>query len=148
MEQGRNMKSGSSRMGPRAAAGMLLAGAIALAVAGDAAASCGSAFCMVNTSWNTQGAWTEPGMRFDMRYEYINQDQPRSGSSKVGVGQIPAHHDEVSTVNRNWLASLDYTFNDQWGVSATLPVSDRDHEHIHNHQGEKLVETWSFTRIG
>jgi hypothetical protein len=96
----------------------------------DAAASCGTAFCMVNTSWNVQGVWTEPGARVDLRFEYIDQDQPRAGSRRVGVGAIAQHHDEVRTVNRNWLATFDYTFSEAWGVSATLPVLDRDHAHI------------------
>ena len=123
---------------------LVLAGAVALAGAGnEAQASCGSAFCIVNTSWNVQGAWTEPGARFDLRFEYIDQDQPRAGSDKVAVGQIPQHHDEVRTINRNWLATFDYTFNADWGVSATLPLVDRFHEHIHNLQGQKLVEQWN-----
>jgi hypothetical protein len=127
----------------------ILLGAVALGFAGQQAlASCGSAFCMVNTNWDVQGVWTEPGMRFDLRFEYINQDQPMSGSTKVGVGQIPQHHDEVQTINRNWLATFDYTFNDKWGVAATLPVVDRDHTHIHNHQGQQLVENWNFTEVG
>ena len=127
----------------------ILLGAVALGFAGQQAqASCGSAFCMVNTNWDVQGVWTEPGVRFDLRFEYIDQDQPMSGSSKVGVGQIPAHHDEVRTINRNWLATFDYTFNDKWGVAATLPVVDRDHTHIHNHQGQQLVENWNFTEVG
>lgn len=41
---------------------------------------------MVNTSWNVQGVWTEPGARFDLRFEYIDQDQPMAGRRKVGVG--------------------------------------------------------------
>jgi hypothetical protein len=127
----------------------LLLGAVALGFAGQQAqATCGAAFCMVNTNWDVQGVWTEPGMRFDLRFEYIDQDQPMSGSSRVGVGQIPAHHDEVRTINRNWLATFDYTFNDKWGVAATLPVIDRDHTHIHNHQGQQLVENWNFTEVG
>lgn len=126
----------------------LLCAAVIVAGAQDARASCGSAFCMVNTSWNVQGAWTEPGLRLDLRYEFIDQDQPRRGSSKVSVGQFPAHHDEVRTINRNWLATADYTFDDKWGVSATLPVIDRDHTHIHNHHGEQLRETWDFNRVG
>ena len=112
------------------------------------AASCGAAFCMVNTSWNTQGVWTEPGVRFDLRFEYIDQDQPMAGDSKVGVGEISQHHDEVRTINRNWLATVDYAFNAEWGVSATLPLIDRDHTHIHNHRGAKLTESWSFRELG
>ena len=136
-------------IGRALAASVLLPGTLVLVTLSQSAhASCGSAFCMVNTSWDVQGAWTEPGMRFDLRFEYIDQDQPMSGSGKVGVGQIPAHHDEVRTINRNWLATIDYTFNDKWGVAATLPVIDRDHTHIHNHQGQQLVENWNFTEVG
>jgi hypothetical protein len=127
----------------------LFAGALGLGIASqEAGATCGSAFCMVNTSWNVQGAWTEPGLRFDLRYEFIDQDQPMAGSNKVGVGQIPKHHDEIRTINRNWLATLDYAYDENWGASATLPVLDRDHSHIHNHMGQQLLETWKFTRVG
>ena len=145
------MKSIDGGKGSRArsAALLLVLGILAFGGAGhEARASCGSAFCMVNTSWNVQGAWTEPGLRFDLRYEYIDQDQPRAGSGKVGVGQIPQHHDEVRSINRNWLAGFDYTFNNDWGAAVTVPVSDRDHTHIHNHRGQQLLETWSFTQVG
>jgi hypothetical protein len=103
---------------------------------------------MVNTSWNVQGAWTEPGSRFDLRFEYIDQDQPRAGSREVGVGEISKHHDEIRTVNRNWLATYDYTFNQDWGVSATLPLLDRDHAHLHNHMGTQILDRWNFTEVG
>jgi len=126
----------------------LLLTVLALGAATEAAASCGTAFCMVNTSWNVQGVWTEPGLRFDLRYEYIDQDQPMSGSRKVGVGEIRQHHDEVRTINRNWLGTLDYTFNDAWGVAATLPILDKSHTHIHNHMGAQLIESWNFTEVG
>ncbi|HEX4987070.1 MAG TPA: transporter [Burkholderiales bacterium] len=124
---------------------------IALALAApamDAAAGCGSAFCSLNTDWSAQGTWTEPGGRFDLRYEFIDQDQPRTHTRNVGVGEIPEHHDEVRTLNRNWIASFDYTFDANWGVTATLPVVDRNHEHIHNHHGVPIDETWDFTRLG
>jgi len=103
---------------------------------------------MVNTNWNLQGIAVEPGLRVDFRYEYIKQDQPRAGSDKVSAGQVPRHHDEVNTVNRNYLANLDYTINDRWGVSATVPYSDRSHFHIHNHHGAQVPETWDFARLG
>ena len=127
---------------------LLLIAVLAAGVAGEAAASCGSAFCMVNTNWNVEGAWIEPGARVDLRFEYIDQDQPRAGSRKVGVGEIPQHHDEIRTINRNWLGTFDYTFNDKWGVSATLPIVSRDHSHIHHHMGEDLPEAWHFTELG
>ena len=113
-----------------------------------AQASCGSAFCFVNTNWSLQGIWTQAGPHVDFRFEYIDQDQPKQGSHKVGVGEIPAHHDEVETINRNFLTTLDYGINENWGLTAVIPVVDRSHEHIHNHQGEKLTETWNFTQLG
>lgn len=116
--------------------------------ADTAYASCGSAFCMVNTNWNAQGVWTEPGMRFDLRYEYINQDQPMAGEDRITVGQVRRHHDEVKTINRSWLATFDYSFNKTWGAAVTVPVSDRDHFHVHNHHGATLPETWEFTELG
>src|SRR5512147_2453887 len=101
----------------------LLAGALLTAIARhDAHASCGASFCMVNTNWNLQGYAPEAGLRLDLRYEYINQDQPMSGSDRVGFGQIPRHHDELKTINRNWLISADYTIDANWAISATIPV--------------------------
>ena len=126
---------------------VILAAALA-AAAFDASASCGSAFCLVNTDWSAQGAWTEGGARFDLKYETIDQDQPQAGTDKVGVGQIPRHHDEVSTKNRNIVASVDWNLTPLWGVSVSVPYVDRQHLHIHNHQGEKEEERWSFRELG
>lgn len=126
---------------------LLLFGALALAPL-IASASCGSAFCTINTSWDAHGAWLEPGARFDLRYESIRQDQPRTGTRNIGVGEIPRHHDEVLTVNRNLLGSVDYTFNQNWGVNVLVPMVDRQHDHIHNHMGEQIPESWKFTELG
>lgn len=126
----------------------LLTGAlIAALVSHGAQASCGASFCMVNTNWNLQGFAPEPGLRVDLRYEYMKQDQPMSGSDKVAFGQIRSHHDELSTINRNWLLGFDYTINRDWGVAVTIPVVDPDHAHIHNHDGAQLYDAWSFRRL-
>jgi hypothetical protein len=111
-------------------------------------ATCGAAFCTVNTNWDAHGAWSEPGWRLDLRYERITQDQPQSGSNRVSVGQVPRHHDEVFTRNQNWVASFDYTFNADWGVSLTLPYVDRNHFHIHNHGGAQIPGSWDFGAAG
>lgn len=110
--------------------------------------SCGSAFCLVNTEWAAQGLGMEPGLSLDLRHEWIDLDQPRAGAGRVSVGEIPRHHDEVRTRNRNLVASLDWAASPSWAVSLSLPYVDREHEHIHNHRGEKLVERWSFRGMG
>jgi len=124
---------------------LYLAGALALAPL-TAAASCGSAFCTINTSWDAHSGWLEPGARFDLRYEYIQQDQPRSGTRSVAVGEIPRDHDEIKTINRNLFGTFDYTFNQDWGVNVLLPIVDRYHQHFDHDEGE--LQTWRFTELG
>ena len=119
-----------------------------LATSVEASAGCGSAFCSLNTDWSAQGAWTESGGRFDLRYEFIDQDQPRAGTEDVEVGQIPSHHDEVRTINRNIIAGFDYSFDSNWGIAVQLPVVNRSHTHIHNHGGGQFLDAWNFTEIG
>jgi len=122
--------------------------AVALATAVPLAhASCGAAFCVVNTDWFTH-TLAEPGLTADLRYEYIDLDQPRAGTDRVGVGQVPAHHDEVFTTNRNWIATFDWGLTPRWAMTLVLPYVDREHAHIHNHHGEKLHDAWSFSGAG
>jgi hypothetical protein len=124
------------------------AAALAALLPSLASASCGAAFCTVNTNWTSQSALVEAGSTFDLRYEYINQDQPFAGSDKIAVGQIKHHHDEVSTMNRNVVATYSRSFGENWGVAVTVPLADRDHLHVHNHHGEKINQQWNFTRLG
>lgn len=125
-----------------------LAALLALAVPAIAYASCGSAFCTVNTNWTSQSALVSSGSSFDLRYEYLNQTQPYSGGDRIAVGAIPAHHDEVRTDNRNAVATYSRSFDGGWGLSVSAPVGKRDHAHIHNHHGAKLNDNWSFTELG
>jgi hypothetical protein len=128
--------------------GAALAAGIAVALPFAAHANCGSAFCSVNTDWNAQGIYAEPGARAELRYEYLNQDQLRKGSDQVEPGEISRHHDEVSTLNQALFATLDYNFASGWGVSAVIPVVKREHEHIHNHHGAQIPQEWDFTELG
>ncbi len=118
----------------------------ATGLAGSAQASCGSAFCAINTNWDTHGAWSQPGWRLDLRYETIRQDRLQEGRHQVAIGQIPRDHDEVETVNHNWLASLDYTFDADWGVNLQLPIAKRQHLHVETATMEP--ESWDFSRLG
>lgn len=121
---------------------------ILLIAAIDSQAGCGSAFCPLNTNWSIQGTWVEPGGRLDLRYEFIDQNQPRAGTENVSVGQIPREHDEVRTINRNLIAGFDYTFDQNWGIGVQLPLVDRSREHIHNDAGGPMPEAWNFAEIG
>src|SRR5438132_11853582 len=89
---------------------LFLLGALALAPL-TAAASCGSAFCMVDTQWSMQSVTTTPGTRLDLRYEYINQDRVQNGRSRIGGRQISRDHDEVQTINLNFGGTADPPLN-------------------------------------
>jgi hypothetical protein len=121
---------------------------LAAGCAGTAPASCGSAFCAINTDWGAGTSGLTEGRTLDVRYENVRQTQPRAGSRKVGVGEIPAHHDEVHTFNQNLVATYNQTWASGWGLSATLPFVDRDHLHIHNHHGAQIPQQWNFRELG
>lgn len=111
-------------------------------------ASCGSAFCTVNTNWTSESAMVDAGTTFDLRHESIRLDQLRAGTDDIRRGQIPRHHEEVRTTNQNLVATFSHNFASGWGLSVTAPVVDRDHLHLHNHHGGQLPEEWNFTRLG
>ncbi len=125
-----------------------LSSLITLFAAGPAAASCGATFCTLNNDWRALGAWVEPGLQADVRYDFIDQDIPRAGSKRVAVGEIRRHHDEVRTLNHNVNLGLDYNFADGWGLSLQLPWVSRKHDHIHNHHGDQENEHWDISEIG
>ncbi len=120
-----------------------------LLIAQQAGASCGSAYCSVNTAWEALGAAPKPGWTLDLRYEYLKQDTLRAGSSKTAAAGVADTHDEVSTLNRNVNASLDYAWSSRWGVSLQLPYIQREHHHIHNDPlNGPEPEAWDINALG
>lgn len=129
----------------------VLAASIALltiAAPSSALASCGTSFCAVNSNWTSESAMAEAKHAFDLRYEYLNQDQPMHGSDKVFAGQVKSHHDEVSTRNKNAVLSYSHNFGKGFGVTVSGAAGSRDHFHIHNHHGAKIADRWDFTELG
>lgn len=122
---------------------------ICLLAAGAVHASCGSAFCVLDTSWSTQGVPSDPGtMRLDLRYEFVDQSQLRSNRSRIAPENDNGDTRELRTVNRNWLATLDYTFSQDWAASVALPYVDRVHSHITDPTGNPALDEWRFAEIG
>lgn len=127
---------------------LMLCGVILLPISA-ANASCGAAFCTLNSDWGIQGAWEDSGTRLDLRYEWVRQDQLRSGTAKVPAAGIADTHDEVKTLNRNTILTLDHSLDPNWGISLRLPVVARKHEHIHNDPiNGAQPETWKFSALG
>ena len=137
-----------SRNSPR----RIAAAAIAIAttsLALPAAGSCGSAACLVNTQWQIHGIPTDAGgTLFQLQYDYIKQDTLLSGSHKTSVAPEDADALEQKTISQTLIASLDYSFDRNWGVTATLPVVRKRHDHLADPFGEPTPESWNFTDLG
>lgn len=115
---------------------------------GAAMASCGSAFCSINTDWDAQTPWTENATQLDVRMEYINQDQLRAGKDKTTASGEVGEHDEIETRNRNVIASLSHAISSSVSLTLSVPVVSRDHSHFHNGEDGPELESWNFTQVG
>lgn len=99
-------------------------GAAAFSHAALACASCG---CSLSSDWASQGLSSEPGLRFDLRLDAINQDQVRSGTGAVGAWPVAGHEQELYTRNRYLTGTVDYSTGTNWGVTVQVPVVQRSH---------------------
>jgi hypothetical protein len=118
-------------------------------------AGCGSSSCPLDL--NALNLPATHRFSLDVSLQYVDQDQPRAGTRRVDVGDVPAHHDEVRTVNRISTATLTYAATDRLLFSATLPFISRAHEHLassHPHAGRiesqhnVVPESWDLHGIG
>ena len=112
---------------------LALAAALAAGIPSIALA-CASCGCSLSSDWETQGLTSGPGWRLDLRYDYINQSQLRSGTGKVNLAAFTpfpqAREIESVTTNRYTTVGIDYSPNKTWGFNLQLPYVDRFHQTI------------------
>jgi hypothetical protein len=97
-----------------------------------ACASCG---CTLSSDWENQGFSSQPGLKLDLRYDSLNQNQLRHGKGKVSAADASqittasGDPQEVEQYTRNHYLTLgvDYTVSADWGVNLQLPYIDRGH---------------------
>jgi hypothetical protein len=66
-------------------------------VSGPARASCGQSYCVIKTSWYSQGIPADAGCsRLDLRYEAIVQHQLIQGIQKVSADEATGHRVDAS----------------------------------------------------
>lgn len=93
-----------------------------------ACASCG---CILSTDWDAQGISGAAGIRLDLRYDYLDQKQYRSGSNKISKDAVDAgglNEVENKTSNHYVTAGIDYSPSRDWGINLQIPYIDRYHE--------------------
>jgi len=122
---------------------------VSLAVANVSQASCGSSFCALETSLDSQGVLTEPGQfGLDLRYEFVKQDALRAGTKSISQAEDTGEATELKTFNRNLIATLTYALTPQWGLAASLPYISRAHSHIADPIDDPKHESWNFSELG
>ncbi|HEY8099957.1 MAG TPA: TonB-dependent receptor [Burkholderiaceae bacterium] len=100
-------------------------------IAAFACASCG---CTLSSDWESMGYTSSTGFKLDIRYDYLNQNQLRSGTSTISsaaASQITNNGNpqevEKYTKNNYVTLGLDYSTNPDWGVNLQLPYINRSH---------------------
>lgn len=97
----------------------------------SACASCG---CTLSSDWGHLGFSTTRGFKVDLKYDYLNQDQLRSGTNSISpkaASQIVnnGHPQEVETYTKNndLTFGIEYNLNSEMGISLQVPYIFRDH---------------------
>jgi hypothetical protein len=106
---------------------IISAAALAAPTPGRACSVCG---CSLSSDWAAQGYGTHPGLDADLRYEYYDQDNLRSGTSSADLRDYPLPNDleiQHDTLTRGTWLDLDWVGSPQWGVAVQLPYYDRFH---------------------
>jgi hypothetical protein len=118
-------------------------------------AACGASFCTLTT---TPEALSErPGqVRFDLSYEYIEQDSPYSGSDESdGVqiaafpdGDIETVHRELATVSQRVSLRSSLGVSDRLTLDFLVPFIHREHDHFEFEDDAALPGSFDFSSIG
>lgn len=117
---------------PRGRVLLALAWALATPTLASACATCG---CSLSTD-GAFGTWSIPGWRLSLQYDYLDQDQLRSGTRAVASSLVaalntpaPGAGQEVErrTLNRYTTLGLSYAPSSDWDVKVLIPRVDRFH---------------------
>jgi hypothetical protein len=101
-----------------------------LATALPAAWACSSCGCTLSSDWASQGLYAASGLSLDLRHDYFNQDELRSGTRRVDRAGIALPADQEiqrNTANHITTLTLDYGFSPDWAASVQLPYLLRSH---------------------
>jgi len=113
----------------------LLGSALLLAGFSSQALACASCGCTLSSDWESQGFSSQEGLKLDIRYDYLNQNQLRQGTHSISAANASqvttpngdAQEVEKYTKNQYLTLGLDYAFSSSWGINVQVPYIDRQH---------------------
>jgi len=121
-----------ARRGKRAFGRVAAACALSTLAAPLPALACATCGCSLSTD-AAMGYSAAPGWRVNLQYDFINQDQLRSGTHSVSAASVaalnPAAAQEVEhdTINRYLTLGIGYTPSPEWNFNLQIPYIDRSH---------------------
>lgn len=104
------------------------------------AMACASCGCSLSSDWTSQGLTTREGMSVDLRHDFVDQDQLRTGqrtANATDITQAAADGREVErrTTNRYTTLGLNYNPSRTLGFTLQLPWVLRTHSTTDNQTG-------------
>ena len=135
---------------------------------GDARA-CASCGCTLSSDWENEQLSCTPGLKMDLRWDFIDQDQLRSGTKTIDpvtASKLPdpqtggTEEIEKYTVNNYYTLGIDYSTGSDWGVNIQVPWINRNHSTLgtasdgyHPGAGRRAVQLtyfkyWRYKGIG
>ena len=95
--------------------------------------ACSACGCSLTSDWVGEGLTGQPGLRAELRYDYLPQTDLRTRGHRVGPDETALPNErEIERYTRNHYvtASLDYMPNAKWGVTVQLPYILRPHDTV------------------
>ena len=88
------------------------------------AQACSSCGCTLNSDWSSQGYSVSSGLHMDLREDYYDQTQLRTGTDVLSRDMVEIPNDEEiqqRTLNRNTVLGVDYSPSRTWSLRVELP---------------------------
>jgi len=115
-----------------------------VALSPSIAVACATCGCSLSTD-AAMGYSAMPGWRINLDYDFIDQNQLRSGTGSISVPQVAGINDaggnqevEHKTINRYVNLGISYSPRANWNFSAILPFLNRDHTTYGNATSDQL----------
>jgi hypothetical protein len=109
-------------------------------------ASCGAESCPLD---NTLLSGRSRLTTFEISFQYVEQDQPRTGTEDANIDEIYATGGELRTLSNVTMARAQHYFGERWQVQAMLPFVYREHSHV---TAEDLpqpeLREWKYSGLG
>jgi hypothetical protein len=116
----------------------------ALCLVAPDAWACATCGCTLNAD-AAMGYSAEPGWRLSLEYDYIHQDQLRSGTHAIST--VPDGDElERDTLNRYYTAGLDYNPNADWNIDLRVPYVQRTHSTYGTFDSSQPLPPLSYSR--